>query len=69
MLQPSLDTALQKINLKNMKIENQNFNKVFVPHPCHSTLFVRHLILLHQCFFISKHQQYYVRVNYFSTIE
>ena len=44
MLQPSLDTALQKINLKNMKIENQNFNKVFVPHPCHSTLFVKHLI-------------------------
>ena len=33
----------RKDNKEHIKIENQNFNKVFVPHHCHSTLFVRHL--------------------------
>ena len=35
MQRPSLDIALQnnlKNKTKNTKIENQNFNKVFVPH-------------------------------------
>ena len=49
MPQPSIDTALQNINLKKIiksiyKFENQIFNKVFVPCHCHSTLIVRHLI-------------------------
>ena len=56
MLQPFLDMlqcynpfeiALQsslKKTTQHIKIENQNFNKVFVPHNCHSTLFVGHLI-------------------------
>ena len=34
----------KKYNKEHIKIENQNLNKVFVPHHCHSTLFVWHLI-------------------------
>ena len=34
----------KKYNKEHIKIENQNFNKVFVPHHCHSILFVTHLI-------------------------
>ena len=47
MPRPSLDIALQnnpKNTTKHIKIENQNFNKVFVPHHCHSILFVTYLI-------------------------
>ena len=47
MLQPSLDSFTkqsQKDNTEHIKIEDQNFNKVFVPHHYNSTLFVRHLI-------------------------
>ena len=47
MLQPFWDCFTkqsQKDNTEHIKIENQNFNKVFVPHNCHSTLFVGHLI-------------------------
>ena len=49
MPQPSFDIKSftkqsKKDNKEHIKIENQNFNKVFVPRHCHSTLFVRHLI-------------------------
>ena len=72
MLQPSLalESNLKKDNKEHVKIENKNFNKVFIPHHCHSTLFVKHLIYLHQpTVFSFPKQQYCVRVNYFSTIE
>ena len=52
-------------------MENQIFNKVFVPHHGHPTFIVRHLILLQQqtVFSFHEHQQYHARVNNFSTIE
>ena len=34
----------KKYNKEHIKIENQHFNKVFVPHHCHFILFVTYLI-------------------------
>ena len=76
MPRPSLDIIalqnnLKKDNKEHIEIENKNLNEVFAPHHCYSTLFVRHLISLHQptVFSFPKYQQYHVCVNYFSTIE
>ena len=73
-----LDTALQNINLKKT-IKSLYKSKIkflikFLYHIMvtgHTTLIVRHLILLHQqtVFSFDRHQQYHVHVNSFLTIK